>query len=315
MSDQPFVGIDVSKSRLDVDSRPQNHPCSFSNDAAGVRKLVKYLDKLQPQLVVTEATGGYEAAAVIAIYEAQLPVVVVNPRQVRDFAKATGELAKTDRIDAGVLAHFASAIKPQQRPIPDAQLLAMRELLVRREQLQAIIVAEKNRLELASLKMRKSITKHISWMERQVEALDSEINDLLRQTPVWHERAELLETAPSVGPHLSRTLCVFVPELGELNRREIAALVGLAPFNRDSGRYQGQRKICGGRARVRRALYMSVLSGIRWNPVIKEFYKRLRHAGKPPKVAIVACMRKLLTVLNAMVKNNTPWELEAVASS
>jgi transposase len=257
-----------------------------------------------------EATGGWEAAAVLALCEASIPVRVVNPRQARDFAKSQGQLAKTDRIDAASLAHFASTLKAGAQTMPPAQTLQLRALVVRRAQLQGMITAERNRLQLAPLPIRKQIQKTITFLSKQLQQLDQDADDLLRASPLWLEQAALLQSVPGVGPGLTRTLLAQLPELGTLNGKQIAALAGLAPFNRDSGPRQGTRCIWGGRSAVRSTLYMATLCGTRHNPVIKVFYRRLRAAGKPAKVALVACMRKLLTILNAMLANHTPWQQE-----
>lgn len=307
MSQTLHVGIDVSKSQLDVAVYEQSEVRAFKNNARGIRQLVAHLTKLAPKLVVLESTGGYESTAALALHDGQVPVAVVNPRQVRDFAKANNILAKTDKIDAGILAHFAAVINPPERGVPNAELLQLRELVTRRRQLVDIVVAERNRLEHASSQMAKDIKRHVSWLQRQIAALEEKIDDTLRESPLWQERSELLQTYKGAGPGLSRTLCAYLPELGRVNGKQISALVGLAPFNCDSGKFRGQRRIWGGRAVVRSALYMSALCCIRHNPVIREFYLRLRAAGKPGKVALVACMRKILVTLNAMVRDGKPW--------
>ena len=308
MSTPVFVGLDVCKAQLDLNVFPTAAPGQFENEPQGLRRLVKHLRKLQPQLVVMEATGGWEAAAVLALCEANIPVRVVNPRQARDFAKSQGHLAKTDRIDAASLAHFASTLQAGARAMPPAQTLQLRALVARRAQLQGMITAEKNRLQLAPLPIRKQINKTIAFLVKQLQQLDQDADDLLRGSPLWLEQAALLQTVPGVGPGLTRTLLAQLPELGTLNGKQIAALAGLAPFNRDSGPRKGTRCIWGGRSAVRSTLYMAALCATRHNPVIKVFYRRLRAAGKPAKVALVACMRKLLTILNAMLANHTPWQ-------
>jgi len=310
MSTPVFVGLDVCKAQLDLDVFPTAAPGQFDNAPRGLRRLVKHLLKLAPQLVVMEATGGWEAAAVLALCEAGIPVRVVNPRQAKDFAKSQGQFAKTDRIDAAVLAHFAATLQVGAQTMPPAQTLQLRALVTRRSQLQGMITAERNRLQLAPVPIRKQIEKTIRFLSQQLQQLDQDADDLLRGSALWVEQAALLQSVPGVGPGVTRTLLAQLPELGTLNRQEIAALAGLAPFNRDSGRRQGRRCIWGGRSAVRSALYMAVLCGTRYNPVIRVFYERLKRAGKPNKVAIVACMRKLLTILNAIMAHRTPWQYE-----
>jgi transposase len=302
-----FIGIDVSKARLDVAIRPSAEKLSVSNDEAGIQALVTRLSEIKPALIVLEATGGLERSVSGTLGSAQLPVVVVNPRQVRDFAKALGQLAKTDRIDAEVLARFAEAIRPPLRPLPDKVSLELRSLIARRRQLIEMMVAEKNRLSTASKAVRKRIEAHIRWLETKLDRADKDLDHSIRQSPIWCENEDLLRSVPSVGPVVSRTLLAELPELGRLNRKQIAALVGIAPLNCDSGTFRGRRGIWGGRATVRAVLYMAALVASRRNSVIRNFYKRLRDKGKAPKVALVACMHKLLTILNAMIKHKTRW--------
>jgi transposase len=302
-----FIGIDVSKARLDVAIRPSAEKLSVSNNEAGIQALVTRLSEIKPALIVLEATGGLERSVSGALGSAQLPVVVVNPRQVRDFAKALGQLAKTDRIDAEVLARFAEAIRPPLRPLPDKVSLELRALIARRRQLIEMMVAEKNRLSTASKAVRKRIEAHIRWLETELDRADKDLDRSIRQSPIWCENEDLLRSVPSVGPVVSRTLLAELPELGRLNRKQIAALVGIAPLNCDSGTFRGRRGIWGGRATVRAVLYMAALVASRRNSVIRNFYKRLRDKGKAPKVALVACMHKLLTILNAMIKHKTRW--------
>lgn len=302
-----FIGIDVSKGRLDVAVCPSGERDSVFNDEGGIQALIKRLGEIQPTLIVMEATGGFEHPAMRALASAELPVVVVNPRQVRDFAKATGQLAKTDRIDAWVLARFAEAVRPAVRPLPDEVTLELRALIARRRQLTEMIVAETNRLSSASKAVRKSIKAHVRWLEAELKRADKDLDQAIRQSPIWQENQDLLRSVPSIGPVVSPTLIAELPELGQLNRKQIAALVGIAPLNRDSGTFRGRRSIWGGRATVRATLYMAALVASRRNAVISAFYKRLRDAGKAPKVALVACMRKLLTILNAMIKHKTRW--------
>jgi len=302
-----FVGIDVSKARLDVSIRPTGKRDSVVNDKVGIKALVKRLEEIRPTLIVMEATGSMERQVSAALGGAGLPVVVVNPRQVRDFAKATGQLAKTDSIDALVLARFAEAVRPAVRPLPDEVTLELRALTSRRRQITEMIVAERNRIANASQAVRKRIDAHIRWLEAELERADKDLDQSLRQSPIWRENEDLLRSVPSIGPVVSRTLLAELPELGKINRKQIAALVGIAPLNRDSGTFRGRRGIWGGRATVRAALYMAALVASRRNAVIRAFYKRLRDGGKAPKVALVACMRKLLTILNAMIKHKTRW--------
>jgi len=302
-----FVGIDVSKAQLDVAIRPTGEKESFANDKAGIKALVKRLAKIEPTLIVLEATGGYERQVTRALVSADLPVVVVNPRQVRDFAKATGQLAKTDSIDAAVLAHFAEVIRPELRPLPDVVTLELRALTARRRQILEMIAAENNRLAMTSKAVAKRIDAHIRWLEQELERANQELDQAIEQSPIWKENDELLRSAKGIGPITSRTLLAELPELGTLDRKQISALVGVAPFNRDSGSLKGRRSIWGGRAPVRCALYMATLVATRRNPVIRDFYKRLTAKGKLFKVALVACMRKLLTILNSMIKHKTRW--------
>jgi len=302
-----FIGIDVSKARLDVAIRPSGQTESVSNDTAGIEALVKRLSESRPALIVLEATGGVERSVTRALASAELPVVVVNPRQVRDFAKATGQLAKTDRIDAQVLARFAQAVRPALRPLPDEVSWELRAGVTRRRQITEMIVAERNRLGATSKAIRKRIEAHIRWLESELDRADQDLDQSIRQSPIWQENQELLQSVPGIGPVISRTLLAELPELGQLNRKQMAALVGIAPLNRDSGTMRGRRTIWGGRARVRAVLYMAALVASKRNAIIRTFYQRLRNAGKAPKVALVACMRKLLTILNSMIKHKTRW--------
>jgi transposase len=310
-----FVGIDVSKDRLDVALRPTPDRWAVVNDQSGIAGLVARLRHQAPTLIVLEATGGLEIPLTSELAAAGLPVVVVNPRQVRDFAKATGRLAKTDTLDASVLAQFAEAVRPALRPLPDAQTQALSALLTRRRQLIEMCTAEKNRLSTASPPVRKGIRAHITWLECRLADLDEELADTIRESPLWRDKDNLLQSTPGVGPVLARTLLASLPELGTLTRQQIAALVGVAPLNRDSGTFRGKRRVWGGRAHVRAALYMSALVATRFNPVICVFYQRLCAAGKVKKVALTACMRKLLTILNAMLKHQTPWTINIARSS
>jgi transposase len=303
-----FVGIDVAKAHLDIALRPTAEGWRVANDDAGIGPLVARLQDLRPALIVLEATGGLEVSVTAALTAAGLPVVVVNPRQARDFAKATGRLAKTDALDAHGLAYFAEAVRPAPRPLPDAQTQALSAHLARRRQLLDMLTAEKNRLGSAPPVIHADIQAHITWLERRLADLNDDLGKAIRASSVWRERDDLLQSTPGVGPVLSYTLVADLPELGTLSRQQIAALVGVAPLNRDSGTLRGKRTVWGGRAHVRAVLYMSTLVAVRYNPILHTFYERLRRAGKAPKVALTACMRKLLTILNAMLKHRTPWQ-------
>ena len=302
-----FVGIDVSKAQVDVAVRPTGKRWTLPYDETGIEGLIPQIVDLEPALVLLEATGGLELPLVAALAAAALPVVVVNPRQVRDFAKATGTLAKTDTLDAAVLAHFADAVRPEVRPLRDAETQALNSLTARRHQVMTMLVSEKNRLGSAIGAVSPRIEAHIAWLEQELSDLDKGLRQTLRQSPVWREKDDLLRTVPGVGEQLSLTLLANLPELGTLNRREIAALVGVAPYNRDSGTRRGKRAVWGGRSRVRAVLYMGALVATRHNPAIRDFYQRLLASGKPKKLALVACMRKLLVILNSMLKNGSPW--------
>jgi transposase len=302
-----FVGIDVAKAEYVVACRPSGATWTTKNDAAGMADTVARLVLEAPTLVVLEATGGYETALVAALAMAGVPVVVANPRQVRDFAKATGQLAKTDRLDAALLALFADRVRPTPRPVPDAALHALTALVARRRQLLEMLGAERNRLEHAHGPVRRSVLQHVRWLERRVSEVDRDLDETIRRSPVWRAKENLLRTVPGIGPVVSRTLLANLPELGALNRKQIAALAGVAPMARDSGTLKGRRVVWGGRAPVRAALYMAALVAARRNLVIRAFYQRLLAVGKPKKLALTACMRKLLTILNAMVRANAPW--------
>jgi transposase len=300
------VGIDVSKQQLDIALRPGRR-YSVPNNEAGVASILADLKTVSLTLVVLEATGGLELPLTSALALAGLPVVVVNPRQVRDFAKATGQLAKTDAIDAQVLARFAEVIRPEPRSLPDEQTQALAALVTRRQQLIEMLTAEKNRLASARRTIRKNLRSHIAWLERALEQADTNLAETIRQSPVWCEKEALLRSVPGIGPVLTTTLLANLPELGTLTHKQIAALVGVAPLNRDSGTLRGRRTVWGGRARVRTALYMAAIVAARFNPIIRGFYQRLCAAGKAKKVALVACMRKLLVIVNSMLKHQTPW--------
>jgi transposase len=309
-----FVGIDVAKAELVVSVLPNRERFTVLNDERGVRTLVERLRAIGPELIVLEATGGYELLGVAALAAAALPVVVVNPRQVRDFAKATGQLAKTDRIDADILARFADVVRPAVRVIPDAEAQELEALLARRRQLLEMLQAERNRLGQVFGKgkrlVRKSLKAHIAFLERELRMTDTDLGEMVKNSPAWRERDELLQSVPGVGPVLSRTLLADLPELGRLSRREIAKLVGVAPLSRDSGTMRGRRFVQGGRATVRAVLYMAALVATKRNAVIRGFYQRLVAAGKPKKLALVACMRKLLTILNTMVRTGQRWSID-----
>ena len=302
-----FVGIDVSKAQVDVAVRPTGKRWTLPYDQTGIEGLIPQIVDLEPALVLLEATGGLELPLVAALAAAALPVVVVNPRQVRDFAKATGTLAKTDTLDAGVLAHFADAVRPEVRPLKDAETQVLNSLTARRRQVMTLLVSEKNRLGSAIGAVSPRIEAHIAWLEQELSDLDKGLRQTLRRSPVWREKDDLLRTVPGVGEQLSLTLLAHLPELGTLNRRQIAPLVGVAPYNRDSGALRGKRAVWGGRSRVRAVLYMGALVASRHNPAIRDFYQRLLAAGKPKKVALVASMRKLLVILDGMLKHGSPW--------
>ncbi len=311
---ESFVGIDVSKATLDVAGRTGAGPLAdllpaVSNTDAGLAQLVPVLVALAPTLIVLEATGGYERLAVATLAAAGLPVLVINPRHVRAFAKATGQLAKTDRLDAAVLALFAERLRPALRALPRADTAELSEQVLRRRQLVDMITAESNRRALVSKAVRRRLDVHITWLQRELAHVEAELQRVIDASPHWSARDELLQTTPGIGPRVSHSLVALLPELGTLSDRHLSALVGVAPFNDDSGGTRGVRHISGGRAVVRSVLYMAALVGVRYNPVLKAFYQRLRAKGKPAKVALVACMRKLLTILNTMVRTNTPWRV------
>ena len=310
MSAEIFVGLDVSQACVDVAVRPGT-AFQLAHDERGIAEAVERLQVVHPTLIVLEATGGLEVPLAGALAAAALPVVVINPRQVRDFARATGQLAKTDRLDAQVLAQFAEAIRPPVRSVPDEQTQALAALVARRRQLIERLTAEKNRLRLAARPIQKRLRAHITWLEKELAATDTDLATTMRASPVWREKEEVLRSVPGVGPVLTMTLFANLPELGTLTRKEVAALAGVAPFPRDSGTLKGRRVIWGGRAHVRAALDMAALVATRRNSVIRAFYQRLCQAGKAKKLALTACMRKLLTILNAMLKQRTPWRVTA----
>jgi transposase len=303
-----FVGVDVAKTELVTGLRPTGEVWTVSNDETGIQELLQRLRPRDPVLVVIEATGGYERGVVAALAAAGIPLVVANPRQVRDFARSTGQLAKTDRIDAQVLALFAERVRPEPRPLPDEATRTLTALLARRRQILEMLTAERNRLEHAVPAVRRDLIQHIRWLERRLRDVDHDLDRTVQSSPIWRAKENLLRSLPGVGPVTSRTLIGSLPELGFLNRKQIAALVGVAPLARDSGTLKGKRLVWGGRAPVRAALYMAALVASRRNPALRAFYARLVAAGKPKKLALTACMRKLLTILNAMVKTNSAWQ-------
>jgi len=308
---EQFAGIDISKSHVDIDIYPKPHCQRFDNTETGRALAVQSLLKLKPTLIVVEATGGYETPLVAAIAVAGLSVAVINPRQGRDFAKAIGVLAKTDRVDAQVLARFAQAVRPEARPQPSAETTELAALLTRRRQLVEMITAENNRLHMAVPLVAKEIGKHVTWLEKCLKATDGDLDDMIRQSPAWQHKVALMTTVPGMGRVTAIALLAQLPELGALGTREISGLVGVCPYSRDSGSMRGRRTIWGGRSAVRAALYMAALVGSRHNPILKTFYQRLTASGKPKKVALVACMRKLLVILNAMMKHDQAWHYEA----
>lgn len=309
-----YVGMDVSKATLDICTSDGEAWQAPNHDSAMETLCIRIAD-LHPTLIVLEATGGYELRAAAALASAGLPVAVVNPRQVRSYARSLGQLAKTDRIDARILVRFAAAVEPVARPLPDAETRAIEALITRRRQLIAMITAEENRLQTAPTITRKEIKTHVAWLRRQLAKIDQSIDDNVRRSPIWRAKDDLLQSVPGIAGTTSHTLLALLPELGTLNEKKIAALVGVAPFNRDSGTLRGRRTVWGGRARVRGALYMAALVGTRWNPILKAFYTRLRAAGKPAKVALVACMRKLLIIVNAMIRDGHAWNASSFAQA
>ncbi len=303
-----YIGIDVSKANLDVAVRPTSEAWQVSNDLEGIDQLVEKVHQISPTLIILEATGGYETASATALAVAGLPVAVINPRQARDFAKSLGRLAKTDRIDAAMLAHFGEAVRPEPHVLADEESVELKAIMVRRRQLIEMIVAEKNRVWLCHPSIRPQLIEHVLWLENELAKIDKDLRDRLQKSPIWCEKDNLLRSVPGVGTVTSTTLLSDLPELGRLNRKKIAALVGVAPYNFDSGAMHGKRAIWGGRAAVRTALYMATLSATRYNPVIRAHYQLLKKRGKPSKVALVACMRKLLTILNAIIRSMTAWQ-------
>jgi transposase len=303
-----FIGVDVSKERLDVAVAPSGETIGFANNEDGIALLADFIKPQAPALVLFEATGGWEMNAVNHLATQRLPLVVLNPRQVRDFAKATGQLAKTDAIDARILARFGEAVRPEVRPLKPVELRKLEALNTRCRQIVEMITAEQNRLVSAPEWVRPDIEELIAILKKRLAAINRDLNKLIRKSPLGREKDKILQSFPGVGPVMASTMIAELPELGNLNRREIAALVGVAPLNCDSGTHKGKRKIWGGRAALRSVLYMCALTATRCNPVIREFYQRLRRAGKPFKVAITSCMRKILVILNAMMRSRTCWQ-------
>jgi transposase len=304
-----FVGIDVAKDRLDVHLRPSAESFAVARDGEGLVQLVERLQNLAPRLVVMEATGGYETIVASAVAAAHLPLAVVNPRQIRDFARATGKLAKTDAIDAAAIAHFAEAVRPPIRPIADAEAQMLGELVARRRQVIQMIVAERNRRRRATQgRIVRAIERHLELLQSELSELEEDIDGAIRKSPAWQADAELLVSVPGIGPATLRTLIADLPELGRLDRRKIAALVGVAPINRDSGTMRGRRAIAGGRPAVRTALFMAAMVASRKNPIIAPYYAKLRAAGKTAKQALTACIRKLVVILNAILRDRKPWQ-------
>lgn len=308
--DKEYVGVDVSKDALDVATYAANKKWRFPNNDSGINQAVQVFGELTPALIVMEATGGYESQLAYALNKAGIPCAVVNPRETRDFAKATKKLAKTDTIDARVLAHFAAVIKPEPRPLSDEQTQELEAILARRRQVIEMLTAEKNRLHTARKPVKEAISAHINYLEKELGYIDSTLKGRITESPIQREKYNLLQSVPGVGPNLAATLVIELPELGNLNCKQIAALVGVAPLNHDSGSKRGKRSIWGGRPQVRAVLYMAALVATRFNPVISALYIRLCSAGKAKKVALVACMHKLLTIMNAMLKHHTSWHYE-----
>ena len=305
--DGVYVGIDVSKNQLDLDSYPESHRAQFANDAEGHANLAAMLKQLPVRWIVVEATGGLEMEMVSVLATAGLPVAVINPKQARDFAKAIGVLAKTDRVDALVLARFGEAVKPALRPMKDVDLRQLEGVLTRRRQLVEMVTIENNRRLQAAPPIAKEIEEHIVWLKQRIKAADGDLARAIKQSPLWHAKADLLASIPGVGAVTIATMVAELPELGTLDRRAISALVGVCPYSRDSGKTRGKRRIWGGRASVRSVLYMAALVGIRFNPILKATYQRLLAAGKLKKVALVACARRLLVMMNAMLRDGSTW--------
>lgn len=306
---ETFIGIDVAKDKLDVHVRPAGEAFVVARDGKGLVELVERVRALAPALIVLEATGGFERTVAAALAAAKLPLVVVNPRQIRAFARATGRLAKTDAIDAAIIAHFAEAIRPVPRPVLDEEAQLLDDMVSRRRQLIDMIVAETNRKKaMANTRIAREIDRHLLYLQKLLTELDGDIDDAIRSSPVWCEKEELMVSVPGIAQKTARTLIAELPELGTLNRRQIASLVGVAPMNRDSGAMRGKRHVQGGRTAVRSALYMAALTAARCNPVLRQTYQRLRQAGKPPKLALIAVLRRLIVILNAIIRDRSPWK-------
>jgi Transposase and inactivated derivatives len=302
-----YVGIDVSKGRLDVAIGEQGEFWNVANDEKGIAKLVERMKEVRPELIVLESTGGLELPVMAELYASQVPVALVNPGRVREFARSIGLLAKTDKLDARLLARFAEAVKPPVTHLPDEQEQHLIALVTRRRQLIEMLVAEKNRLNTVRLSLRENLEEHITWLHKALKGLDQEIQEFIHQSPAWNDKQDLLQSVPGVGPVTASTLLAELPELGKLDRKKIAALVGVAPFNDDSGHRRGKRRVKGGRSSVRKVLYMAALSSSRFNPILRPFYERMLQRGKEKKVALTACMRKLLTFLNAILRDQKRW--------
>ena len=307
-ADDRYIGVDVAASELVVGVLPTGDVWQVANDPEGISELRRRVGELSPALIVLEASGGYEAEVAGELADAGMPAVVINPRQTREFARATGRLAKTDTIDALALARFGQAVKPEVRPLPSKSEKELRALVDRRRQIVGMITSERNRLPKATVYVRRQIEQHVAWLQTQLDDLGGDLDQLIKSSPIWRAKDDLLQSVPGIVPVASSVLLIGLPELGRLNRKEIASLVGLAPHNRDSGRFRGKRSVWGGRAHVRSALYMATLVACRYNPVISAFYRRLCEAGKPKKVALVASMRKLLTIINVMVRDQSAWD-------
>jgi transposase len=305
-----FIGIDVSKDQLDVAIRPSGERAQFANHDDGIDQLIQRIQPLSPTLIVLEATGSYHRLLLSRLVAGGLPTIAINPRQARDFARAMGRLAKTDAIDADVLAEFGEKIRPELRSITDEATQQLEAACTRRRQLVGMLTAEKNRLHSSPSSVRSQIKKHIQWLEKHIQELETDLDRQIRSSPAWRHKDDLLRSCKGIGPTTSHTMLACLPELGQLSRHQIAALVGVAPFNQDTGKYRGRRHVHGGRSDVRSVLYMATLAAIRHNPVIRDFHQRLITAGKLKKVAITACMRKLLVILNAMVRHNTTWNVD-----
>jgi transposase len=304
-----YVGVDVSKDRLDVVVRPSGQAFVVTRDGKGLNELIERLQTMAPALIAVEATGGFETIVAAAIAGANLPLAVINPAQVRYFAQAVGQRAKTDPIDAAIIARFAEAVKPEPRPVPDAHARLLMELVSRRVQIIEMLVAERQREKRAdAARVRKSLARHIATLEKELPVIDRDIDTLVRGSPAWREKEDLLITVPGIGNTLARAFLAEIPELGSLDRRKIASLVGVAPFTRQSGRWRGKSMIAGGRARPRAGIFLAALTASRCNPVLRAFYRRLLDRGKPKMVALIAVARKILTILNAMLRDKKPWQ-------